>query len=128
MWPDFWKPFQIVHPWISKNTDLKYKMYYRLLMLDSSNVRFVTMLSDTGNRVVCTVGQTYGHSSPDHTTRRADVEWNSLGPQATLLMHPSGPTGSAEWLHRVGKKLSVKEDLLIYNHQWHDKIKRIVKE
>jgi len=54
----------------------------------------LTMLSDTGNQVVCTVGQTGAHSSPDHTTRRADIEWNSLGPQATLLMHPSGPTGS----------------------------------
>jgi len=28
------------NPWISRNTDLKYKMYYRLLMLDSSHVRF----------------------------------------------------------------------------------------
>jgi len=54
----------------------------------------LTMLSDTGDQAVRTVGQTDGHSSPDHTTRRADVEWNSLGPQATLLMHPSGPTGS----------------------------------
>jgi len=54
----------------------------------------LTMLSDTGDQIVCTVGQTDGHSSPDHTMRRADVEWNSLGPQATLLMHPSGPTGS----------------------------------
>jgi len=54
----------------------------------------LTMLSDTGDQVVCTVGQTDSHSSPDHTTRRADVEWNSLGPQATLLMHNSGPTGS----------------------------------
>jgi len=54
----------------------------------------LTMLSDTGDQVVCTVGQTDGHSSPDHTTRRADVEWYSLGPQATLLMHPSGLTVS----------------------------------
>jgi len=37
------------------------------------------MLSDTGNQFVCTVGQTDGHSSPDHTTRRADIKWNSLG-------------------------------------------------
>jgi len=49
---------------------------------------------DIANQVVCTVGHTDGHSSPDHTTRRANVEWNSLGPQTTLLMHPSGPTGS----------------------------------
>jgi len=34
----------------------------------------LTMLSDTGNQVVCTVGQIDAHSSPDHTTRRADVE------------------------------------------------------
>jgi len=54
----------------------------------------LTMLSDTGDQVVCTVGQTDAHSNPDHTTRRADVEWNSFGPQATLLMHPNGPTGS----------------------------------
>ena len=52
------------------------------------------MLSDTGDQVVRTVGQTDGHISPDHTRRRADVEWDSLGPQATLLMHPSGPTAS----------------------------------
>jgi len=54
----------------------------------------ITMLSDTGDQVVCTVGQTDGHISPDHTMSRADVEWDSLGPQATLLMHPSGPTVS----------------------------------
>jgi len=53
----------------------------------------LTMLSDVGDQVVYTVGQTDGHSSPDHVTRRADVEWNSLGPRATLLMHPSGPSG-----------------------------------
>jgi len=52
------------------------------------------MLSNTGDQFVCTVGQTDGHSSPEHTMRRADVKWNSLGPQATLLMHTSGPTGS----------------------------------
>jgi len=52
------------------------------------------MLTDTSDQVVCTVGQTDGHSSPDHITKRADVEWNSLGPQAILLMHPSGPTES----------------------------------
>jgi len=62
-------------------------------------VGWLTMLSDTGDQVVCTVGQTDSYSSPDHTTRRADIEWNSLGPQATLLMHPSGPTGSVLVLH-----------------------------
>jgi len=54
----------------------------------------LTMQVDTGDQVVCTVGQTDGHISPDYTTRRADIKWNSLGPQATLLMNPSGPTGS----------------------------------
>jgi len=38
------------------------------------------MPSDTGNQAVCRVGKTDGHSSPDHTTRRTDVEWNSLEP------------------------------------------------
>jgi len=54
----------------------------------------LTLLSDTGDQVVCTVGQIDGHSSPDHTMRRTDIKWNSLAPQATLLMHPSGPTES----------------------------------
>jgi len=40
--------------------------------------------SVTDYQVVCTVGKTDGHSNPDHTTRRADIEWTSLGPQATL--------------------------------------------
>jgi len=78
----------------------------------------LTMLSDTDDQVVCTVGQTGGHSIPDHTMRRADVEWNSLGPQATLLMHPSGPTGlcvGPVWLDRVSKKLSVKADIFIFS-------------
>jgi len=44
------------------------------------------MPSDTGNQVVCTVGQTDGHSSPDNTTSRADVQWDRIGPQATPLM------------------------------------------
>jgi len=57
------------------------------------------MPSDTGDQVVCTVGQTDGHSNPYHTTRGADVEWNSLGPHATLLKPPSGPTGSVMVLH-----------------------------
>jgi len=55
------------------------------------------MPSDTDDQVVCTVGQTDGHSSPDHATRRADVKWNSLGQQATLLMHPSGPPQGLCW-------------------------------
>jgi len=54
----------------------------------------LTMPLDTGDQAVCTVGQTDGHSNPDHTTRRANVKWNSLGPHATLLMSTSGPAGS----------------------------------
>jgi len=52
-----------------------------------------TIPVDTGKQVVCTVGQTDGYSNPDYTTRRAYVEWNSLGPQATLLMPPVVPKG-----------------------------------
>jgi len=51
------------------------------------------MLSDTGDQVVCTVGQTDGHSSPDHTTSCADVQWDRIGSQATLLMPLKGLTG-----------------------------------
>jgi len=40
----------------------------------------LTMLSDTGKQVICTVGQTDGHSSLDHTTRTAYIKWYSLGP------------------------------------------------
>jgi len=47
---------------------------------------------DTADQIVYTVDQTDGHSSPDHTTRKADIKWNSLGPQTTILMHPNGPT------------------------------------
>ena len=37
---------------------------------------------DTGNQlqVVCTVGQTDGHSSSDHTMSRADIQWDRIGP------------------------------------------------
>jgi len=34
----------------------------------------LTILPDTGNQVVCTVGQTDGHSSPDHTTNHAGIQ------------------------------------------------------
>jgi len=54
----------------------------------------LTMLSDTGDQVMCTVGQTDDHSSPDHTTSREDVQWNRIGPQVTLLMPLKGLTGS----------------------------------
>jgi len=37
-------------------------------------VGWLMLLSDTGDQVVCTVGQTDGHNSPDHTTRRADFK------------------------------------------------------
>jgi len=57
------------------------------------------MLSDTGDQVVCTVGQTDSHSSPYHNTRRADFKWNSMEPHSTLLKSPSGPTGSVMVLH-----------------------------
>jgi len=54
----------------------------------------LTMLSDTGNQVVCTVSQIDGHGSPDHTTSRADIQWDRIGPQATLLIPLKGLTGS----------------------------------
>jgi len=57
------------------------------------------MPSDTGNQVVCTVGQTDGHSSPDHTTSHADVQWDRIGPQGALLMPLKGLTGSIMVLH-----------------------------
>jgi len=76
------------------------------------------MLSDRGDQVVCTVGQTDDHSSPDHTMRIADVEWNSLEPQANLLMHPSAPKGSVLVLHGLiwSEKAICKTDLLIYSN------------
>jgi len=52
------------------------------------------MLSNIGNQVVSTVGQTDGHSSPNHTTSHADVQWDRIGPQATLLMPLKGLIGS----------------------------------
>jgi len=59
----------------------------------------LTMLTDTGDRVVCTVGQTDGHSSPKHTTSHADVQWDRIGAQPTLLMPLKGLTGSIMALH-----------------------------
>jgi len=49
---------------------------------------------DTDDQVVCTVGQTDGHSSPDHTMSHADIQWNRIGPQTTLSIHLKGLTGS----------------------------------
>jgi len=59
----------------------------------------LTMLLDTGDQVVCTVGQTDGHSSPDHTTNHAEVQWDKIGPQATLLIPLKGLIGSIMALH-----------------------------
>jgi len=53
----------------------------------------LTMHSDTGDQAVCAVGQEDGHSNHDHTMRRVDVEWNRLGPHATLLKTPVAPQG-----------------------------------
>jgi len=52
------------------------------------------MLSDTGEQVMCTVGHPDGHSSPNYTTSCADVQWDRIGPQTTLLMPLKGLTGS----------------------------------
>jgi len=52
------------------------------------------MLSDTGDQVMCTVSQTDGNSSPDHTTSQADVQWDGIEPQATLSMFLKGLTVS----------------------------------
>jgi len=54
----------------------------------------LTMPSDTGDQAVCTVGQADGHSSPYHTTSCAGVQWDRIGPQATLLMPLKSLTGS----------------------------------
>jgi len=52
------------------------------------------MLSDTGDQVVYTVGQTDGHSSPYHTKSQVDVQWDRIRLQATLLMPLKGLTGT----------------------------------
>jgi len=52
------------------------------------------MPSDTVDQVVYTVDQTEGHNSPDHITSHVDMLWDRIGPQATLLMHLKGLTGS----------------------------------
>jgi len=41
----------------------------------------LTMPSDTDDQVLCTVGQTDGHSSPYHTTSCAGMQWDRIGPQ-----------------------------------------------
>jgi len=49
---------------------------------------------DTGDQVMCTVGQTDGHSSPNYTMSHVDIQWDRIGPHATLLMPLKGLTGS----------------------------------
>ena len=44
----------------------------------------LTMLSDTDDQVMCTMSQTDGHTSPDHTMSHAEIQWDRIGPQATL--------------------------------------------
>jgi len=44
--------------------------------------------------VMCIVGQTDSHNSPDYTVSRADVQWDRIGPQVTLLMPLKGLTVS----------------------------------
>jgi len=51
----------------------------------------LTMPVGTADQAAYTVGQTDNYSNPNHTMRRGDVEWNSLGPQATLLIPPVAP-------------------------------------
>jgi len=46
------------------------------------------------DQAVCPVGQTNAHSSTDHTTSLANIQWSSLAPQTTLLMPLRGLTGS----------------------------------
>jgi len=41
----------------------------------------LTIPVDTGDQVMCTMGQTDGYSSPDHTTSCADVQWDRIGPK-----------------------------------------------
>jgi len=54
----------------------------------------LTMLSDTGDQVVCPVGQPDGHNSPHHATGRAGIQWDRIGSQAAILMPLKGLTGS----------------------------------
>ena len=56
------------------------------------------MLSDTGDQAVCIVGQADGHRSPHHATSRAGIQWDRIGPQATLLMPLKSLTGSIVFL------------------------------
>ena len=51
---------------------------------------------------------------PDHGTGRGG-RWSSLAPHAALLM-PHRLCCDSLWLDRVGKKPSLKADLLIYTY------------
>jgi len=78
----------------------------------------LTMPVDTANQVVCTVGQTDGHSSPDHITKnRHRVEQFAIGTTGHPINAPQWPltvyVGPA-WLDRVSKKPSVKACRLSY--------------
>jgi len=50
------------------------------------------------DQAVCTVGQTNGHSSPYHATSHTGIQWDRIGPQATLLMPLKSLTGSMVFL------------------------------
>jgi len=52
----------------------------------------LTMPIDTGNQFGCTVGQTDGHSSPDHTMSHADIQWDRT---------PSYSINAPQGLHMV---------------------------
>ena len=53
----------------------------------------LTVPVDTGDQVMCTVGHTDGHNNPDYSTSRAEIQWDRIGPQATLSMPIKGLTG-----------------------------------
>jgi len=75
------------------------------------------VIIDAGNQVVCTVGQTQGHSSLDHTMRRADVrrveQFVTTGYPIYAPQWPHSVCVGLAWLDRISKKPSVKADLLI---------------
>jgi len=74
----------------------------------------LTILLDTGDQVVCTVGRRMATATPT-IPQGEQVEWNSLLPHATLLMSPRVCNGPV-WLDSVDKKPPVKADLLIYSN------------
>jgi len=47
-----------------------------------------TIPVNTGDQVMCIVGQTDGHNSLDYTMSHADVQWNRIGLQINA---PQGP-------------------------------------